>query len=274
MKIPALVLAAVLSWGEARAEVPPVTLERSQSRMVADGDGREYLVQIQVPAGEAPAGGRPVIYALDGGWTFATFTDTLRIQSGRPEVTGVAPAVVVGITLAEGGRQADLTAPGAARFLEFLEHRLMPAIEGELSIDRRRRTLFGHSLGGLFALTVLLNRPELFDTYVAASPSLWWKDQAILAEAGAALRRERPIPAPSVLITVGEHEQFLPGASPEAAARLARRRQVDNAAEMAGVLSAAGLSVELVVFADENHGSVIPAAISRAVRFALSGRKG
>lgn len=262
-----LIAAALLPWSEARAEAPPVALERSQVREVGG-----YRVQIQVPAGEAPAEGRPVIYALDGDWTFATFTDALRIQSNRPEVTGVRPAVLVGIAMPEERRQAELTPPGSARLLEVLEQRLMPMIEGEFGVDARRRTLFGHSLGGLFVLDVLLKRPELFAAYAAASPSIWWKDQAILAEAGAALRRERPSPGPAVLITVGEHEQFPPGVSAETAARLAKRRQVDAAAEMAGILSAAGLPTELVVFAGENHGSVIPAAVSRTVRFAQGGR--
>lgn len=275
----ALVLASTLLGTAARAE-PGVTIEHTQSRIVADEAGRGYAISLLVPPGEPPAEGWPVIYALDGGWTFATFTDALRVQGGRPEVTGVRPAVVVGIgyPAGEGGdnprRQTDLTPPQADRFLDFLEHRLIPAIEGEFPVDRGRRTLFGHSLGGLFTLHVLLTRPEAFRSYVAASPSLWWKDQAMLIEAPAALRRARPPVLPSVLITVGEQEQVLPGASPEMAARLARRRQVDNAAEMTGMLSAAGLPAELVVFAGENHGSTIPAAVSRAVRFALSERKG
>ena len=32
----------------------------------------------------------------------------------------------------------------------------------------------GHSFGGLFALHTMAERPELFDAWVAADPSLWW----------------------------------------------------------------------------------------------------
>lgn len=34
--------------------------------------------------------------------------------------------------------------------------------------------LMGHSFGGLFALSTMASRPELFDAWVAADPSLWW----------------------------------------------------------------------------------------------------
>lgn len=40
-------------------------------------------------------------------------------------------------------------------------------------------TLFGSSLGGLFTLYALLERPEAFNAYIAVSPAIWW-DRAIL----------------------------------------------------------------------------------------------
>src|SRR5229473_1892795 len=63
---------------------------------------------------------------------------------------------------------------GAAAFLQFLEKEMMPAVEARYKVDAHRRSLFGHSLGGLFAVYVLFHQPELFDSYLITSPALDW----------------------------------------------------------------------------------------------------
>jgi uncharacterized protein len=216
---------------------------------------------------------------LDANLNFGTFAEASRMQS---RVLG--PSVVVGITLAEGADSARrieefASEEGAAAFLSFIEQEVKPAVEHRVPVDRERQTLFGHSLGGLFVLRALFDRPDAFQTYIAASPSIWWKDRAILAreEAFRARAGERAVNA-RLLITVGEFEQSL---SPEEAvlrgaeqrsSELLKRRMVDNARDLAGrlaALEARGLRVSFVPFAGETHGSVMPAAISRGLRFAL-----
>ena len=80
----------------------------------------------------------------------------------------------------------------------------------------------------------------------------------------------RPLAAahPRVMITAAEYDQAddpltdRPGHREKRAAR----RMVDNARQFAARLTEAGLHTEAVVFPGETHGSVIPAAIARAVR--------
>jgi hypothetical protein len=43
--------------------------------------------------------------------------------------------------------------------------------------------LIGHSFGGLMVVYTLLNHSNLFNSYLAIDPSLWWDDQAILKQA-------------------------------------------------------------------------------------------
>ena len=76
------------------------------------------------------------------------------------------------------------TSGGADRFLDFIQTELMP------EIDKRYRTepcriFTGHSLGGLLAVHILVNRPEMFQAYIASSPSLWWDDQHTVLQAQA-----------------------------------------------------------------------------------------
>ena len=49
---------------------------------------------------------------------------------------------------------------------------LRAAAEDGLRVDPSRRTLWGHSFGGLFTLYALLARPGSFARYAAISPSI------------------------------------------------------------------------------------------------------
>lgn len=294
-----------------RTPYPTVTLPATEQReLTARRSGRAYRLMIAHPAGPPPsAAGYPVIYLLDGNAAFGTMTEAVRLRSRRPEATGIASAVVVGIgyptdePLDLERRTYDLTPPaerhalgprpdgsiwpetgGANEFLDVIADEMKPIIARDFAIDPDRQTLFGHSLGGLLVLHALFTRPAMFQTYVAASPSIWWNDRAILREEDAftkAIAAKALQPAIDVLITVGGREQGL--TPPEAggdsremrAAWKQRNRMVDNARELASRLSTLaghGLRAALTEFEDEDHVSVIPAAISRAVTVALGAR--
>jgi predicted alpha/beta superfamily hydrolase len=60
----------------------------------------------------------------------------------------------------------------AASFYSFLQEELIPYIETSRKTSNKR-TLVGHSFGGLFAFYCLFQKQSLFQNYVALSPSLW-----------------------------------------------------------------------------------------------------
>lgn len=267
--------------------------------------GAEFRIFVARPLLPPPPAGYPVIYMLDGNAAFGTMTEAVRLQSARPQATGVEPAVVVGIGYPtdlpldlerrtfdytpEVDRTALSPRPdgspwpptgGAAAFLDFIEDELKPMISAELPVDPHRQALFGHSFGGLFTLYALFKKPHAFRAYIAGSPSIWFGDRAILAA-------ERDLPALlrdgaadlRVMIAVGALEQTLsPGeqqapAGARRAAWIEKNRMVDNARELAERLEGLaprGVRVAYEEFPGENHVSVIPALISRALRFALA----
>lgn len=267
--------------------------------------GAEFHVFVSRPLLPPPVDGYPVVYMLDANAAFGTMTEAVRMQSARPEATGVVPAVVVGIgyptdlPLDLARRTFDYTPEveraalsarpdgtewpptgGAGAFLDFIEDELKPTIAAELPVDPRRQVLFGHSFGGLFALYALFNRPRAFQVYVAGSPSIWFGDRAILAaEQGLADALGQGAEDLRVMIAVGALEQTVspreraaPGSAPRAA-WIERNRMVDNARELAARLerlAPRGLRLAYEEFPGENHVSVIPALISRALRFALA----
>ncbi|MFD2183336.1 alpha/beta hydrolase [Rhodoplanes azumiensis] len=291
--------------GAAGLGPPPAALPHTRVETMRSRDGLEHRVYVARPHGKPPSpAGYPLILITDANAAFATVAEAVSLRSRRTEVTGVVPAAVVGLgypidepldlvrrtfdyTPAPRG---PLTMPprpdgsgwppvgGADRFLDFIEADVLPAIGRDVPLDPTRRTLFGHSFGGLFTLYALFTRPGLFRTCVAASPSIWFADRVILAHERDFVAALRPDADLRLLITMGGCEQeptTVECDAVDADTRIAwkqRNRMVDNAREMAArlaPLAGRGLTVDYVEFPDEDHVSVVPAAISRAVTLAL-----
>jgi uncharacterized protein len=56
-------------------------------------------------------------------------------------------------------------------FYQFLKQELMPLIQSSYKVNNS--SIFGHSLGGLFAFYCLFKNENLFENYYALSPALW-----------------------------------------------------------------------------------------------------
>lgn len=284
---------------------PPAALPHTEVRTLRPAGGLEHRICVARPHGPPPSpDGYPLIVLTDANAAFATMADAVGLRSRRPEVTGVVPAVVVGLgyptdePLDLVRRTYDYTpvprgplempprpdgsvwppVGGADAFLDFIEADVMPTIGRDLPLDPARRTLFGHSFGGLFSLYALFTRPGLFRTHVAASPSIWFADGVILEHERRFVAALQPDADLRLLITMGGCEQEptaveMDGADAAVRADWKRRnRMIDNAREMAArlaPLAGRGPTVEYVEFPDEDHVSVVPAAISRAVTLAL-----
>lgn len=289
-----LLVLTALNSGRAMAE--SVSLPRSEVRTLHSvATGHEHRLFIAWPETPPPPAGYPVIYLLDANAWFGTVVDAVRVLGARTEATGVAPAIVVGLgyptdqpfdpahraldyTPTVGAKSREVPGPtgGAGAFLRFIEEEVKPALARDHRLDATRQTLVGHSFGGLFVAHVLLNHPGAFQNYIAISPSLWWDNRAVLAGETALPERLAAVPVKSarnLFVAAGEFEQAPDPArpvSPERLARLRQNRMVDNAREFAARLAALPgepLRVQFVEFPRENHSSLVPGAISRALSF-------
>lgn len=70
---------------------------------------------------------------------------------------------------------------GGEAFMEFMKKELIPHIEANYPTTPYRM-LIGHSLGGITAMSALVNHTDLFNSYVSIDPSMWWSDQQLLKE--------------------------------------------------------------------------------------------
>lgn len=73
-------------------------------------------------------------------------------------------------------------AGGANNFIAFLKDELMPYIDKKLPTSGEN-SLFGHSLGGVFTMYVLLKEPGLFTNYYCSDPAFPWNNRRIITMA-------------------------------------------------------------------------------------------
>lgn len=156
----------------------------------------------------------PVFYMPDGGINedFLHVAGLVQVSTGNGTMR---PFLLVGIENTE--RRRDMTgateneedkkiAPrvgGSEAFRKFIRDELMPQVK------KRYRTtdetaIVGESLAGLFVVETFLLEPDLFDTYIAFDPSLWWNNQKLVNGAGERLRARPKLQKTLYLASSGE----------------------------------------------------------------------
>ena len=267
-------------------------------------NGRDYRVFVDIPDGEPPSNGFPVLYLLDGNLHFAPAVTMAR---GLATAGEIRPAIIVGIGYQDTDpiagmtlRFKDLSLPasegwiaglgwgapgmsaentgGADVFLDVIERQIRPAVAALAKVDPSDQAIFGHSLAGHAVLRALFTAPGSYRSFIASSPSIWWADNAVLSsEAAFAQTMVDGAAQPKLLLAVGALEAFPDRASlrhfktrEQAQAVLDRSRMVDNVVELgARLANLPGCAVSTVVFDGEGHATVIPAVVCRALQFAL-----
>lgn len=126
----------------------------------------------------------PVLYVLDGD---AHFCSVVGMVQQLSQANNLIPEMIV-VGLPNTNRTRDLVPSSRkdSNFISFLEQELFPYIETNYPAAPYR-TLIGHSLGGLLAIDILAQRPELFHSYIAIDASLWYNNLKFAKAAQASL---------------------------------------------------------------------------------------
>lgn len=280
--------ATELSPSAAQIDLMPGTLGVS---LDSASNGQPYRLLIHRPSATLPVppGGFPVLYVLDGNATFV-----LAAQAARLQERVIGGLIVVGVDTPGNAlfdppaRYRDLTTPapahawgvpndkdgtplktgGADAFRDFLANEV-PQVVGECATANRQRvTLFGHSLGGLFVLHTLLTHPGGYQRYIAASPSIWWNDRAVLGELSSFRRADGDRKEKLHLMVGGAEQTLADNAPPLRVERVTHAAMNDNVQLLYTRLKQEygdDIDVTLDVFGGANHVSYLPAALSAAV---------
>jgi hypothetical protein len=182
------------------------------------GEYRKLWIHVPMQGGSgADRNGRfPVMYLLDGDEHFLSVTGMVQQLSEVNNNTICPDMVIVAIlntdrvrdfTPSRTGANAYFTADqvrqsgGSEHFSTFLQNELIPYIERRYPVTSYR-TLIGHSFAGLFVMNTLVHHPDLFTSYVAIDPSVWWDDQRVLREAETAFHKPDHLASKSLYFTV------------------------------------------------------------------------
>jgi uncharacterized protein len=200
----AIVLSAQLLFplaGALRAAAPASPLAVGDTFTIdSQRLGETRRINVYAPPGYAQSSTLrlPVLYMPDGGLgeDFLHVAGLVQVSVGNGTMR---PFLLVGIENTE--RRRDMTGPtetasdkkiaphvgGSAAFRAFLREELMPQVKARYRTTEET-AIVGESLAGLFVVETFFLEPDLFDTYVAFDPSLWWNGHRLLDLAAGRLR--------------------------------------------------------------------------------------
>jgi predicted alpha/beta superfamily hydrolase len=201
----------------------------------------------------------PVLYLMDGGAHINEIGSTIDFLVDNQKIP---PLIVVGINNTDRTRDltpthADIKSPdgntimamptsgGGDRFLDFIQSELIPEIEKRYATEPYR-ILAGHSLGGLLAIHALITRPDLFNAYIAVSPSLQWDDERTLHQAQQFFAGQKELKR-TLFFSLG-NEGNVPNQMGDAFEQLQKTLSAN---------SPKGFVVQSARFRDEDHGSTV-----------------
>ena len=202
----------------------------------------------------------PVLYMPDGGMAedFLHVAGLVQVSVGNGTMR---PFILVGIENTQ--RRRDLTGPtenaddrkiaphvgGSAAFRRFIRSELKPIINSRYRTTKET-AIIGESLAGFFIVETLFLEPDLFDTYIAFDPSVWWNDNDLVNHAAERLHAGK----------FGERTLYLASSADD------RSGLVSRLAEILRTNAPPDLKWEYHPMPNETHATIYHPAALEAVR--------
>ncbi len=139
----------------------------------------------------------------------------------------------------------------ATEFKDFITSEIIPFIDQTYRTNTSKRTLIGHSFGGLFASWIALNHPTIFQNYLLISPILHYEDGQIFEE----ISNLSKTISTKIYLYAGSREN----SHPNFFDNLQRFQDATNISP--------NITTTLKIFEDEYHCSTVPPAIAHGLKF-------
>lgn len=238
----------------------------------------DFEITVYLPEGYDESNEKyPVVYLLDSNVFFNIVQGTSHLLQVAGEIP---PMILVGIGYQDGSRHLELRdrdllpshneeshlSGGAGLFYDFLVNNLKGTIEKKYRVDLEFSVLAGDSYSGLFALYAMFQYPQAFQSFIIGSPSIYWDDCFILSLEEEYAKTYQDLKA-HVFLSVGELEAIY---EPSFA------RMVGNVNDLYKKLESRnykGLKMDMNIFENETHMSVIPSIMSRGLRVVFNSEK-
>ena len=235
------------------------------------------------------------MYVIDGNALGMTGSEGVKrrkpVDSAQPDTVVVSIGYPLSDSVYDLARRAvDFRPPlpepqtppsGADAFLDFIDGALRPWVRKTVfpHAHFKRDALYGHSFGGLFVVYALLADPNMFDTYLSASPALDWADAAILdmvterfGNGTASASKNKP----ALVISYGSLEQFPERRRTETEAEFQARKSfiqpfgmTVHSHELYDRIRASGRTRDVVLkeYDGQDHSSVAASAVNDGLAY-------
>lgn len=226
------------------------------------------FIQVYLPDNFDSSKKYDVLYVIDGEM-LSRFVPPIISFAEENEL--MPPVIVIGIknnywyNINQDSRDRDLLpkhvegsplSGGADNFLTFINSELIPYINNKYSTSGKN-ILFGHSYGGLFTVYAFLTHPQIFHSYIASDPALWWNDGYVLKIAETNLRNSRM--DSTTLFVGGRDGEMFEAFGIKDFEALLNKNTLTN------------LRWQVITNADEHHGSVRMKNIYDGLKFTYFG---
>jgi predicted alpha/beta superfamily hydrolase len=177
------------------------------------------------------------------------------IDSGGQRIRDLTPTHSLYDNLGRLDSSADSwlrSSGGGEKFLQFVREEVMPYIQRHYK-TAPFKILAGHSVGGLSAIYTQAAHPDLFNAYIAVSPSLWWGKGSMLPLVKTSLGVPRDTKTFLYLADSPESGPF--------------QTYIKDYLSLLKSKKPAGLTYSHRFYPDETHGSVAAKAYYDGLRF-------
>jgi uncharacterized protein len=255
-----VILASAISAQRSAQTVRWAGLVHNVHTVASKALGEERTVLVTLPSTYETSDAKyPVVYMLDAHQPQNVMMSGILEQQAWG---GKIPSTIL-VGIQNTNRVRDLTptaterqtSGGGPKFLQFIETEVIPLIDKTYR-TQPYRVFAGHSLGGLFVVYAFVERPDLFNAYIAASPVLGWDNGYVIKRAENIFKQDREWKK-RLYAGIGDEPEYIDGFNSfQSLLKRAKPKDFDFTFQQ---------------FKDDNHGSVVLPAYYAGLRKIFEG---
>ncbi|MEW7280418.1 alpha/beta hydrolase-fold protein [Aquimarina sp. 2201CG1-2-11] len=157
-------------------------------------------------------------------------------------------------------KEARLASGKADNFVAFIKNDVFKFLKKTYKVDMTKKVFAGHSFGGLLASYMLVTTPDLFDYYLAGSPSLWYDNYSINKFENEYFKTKSNLKA-NVFMCIGADEEIKTGSKMVSEMLDFKKRLLSR--------NYKDLNITSLIIPDEGHMTVYPSFITKGIIWAF-----